>query len=173
MDQHAAYIGIGSNIGDRFSHLQEALRRMSELEGTTISAASRIYETEPVGEEEQNRFYNGVVLINTALEPEDLRRSCKKIEHELGRPETYRRWSPRVIDLDLLLYDNCTISTETLNIPHPELHRRKFVLVPLLDTGNPMHPIMKKSASELLASCPDPSVPIRIQQQLDIKKGHP
>jgi len=75
MDQHAAYIGIGSNIGDRFSHLQEALRRMSELEGTTISAASRIYETEPVGEEEQNRFYNGVVLINTALEPEDLRRS--------------------------------------------------------------------------------------------------
>jgi len=87
MDQHAAYIGIGSNIGDRFSHLQEALRRMSELEGTTISAASRIYETEPVGEEEQNRFYNGVVLINTALEPEDLRRSCKKLNTNSADPK--------------------------------------------------------------------------------------
>ncbi|HCD36657.1 MAG TPA: 2-amino-4-hydroxy-6-hydroxymethyldihydropteridine diphosphokinase [Chlorobium sp.] len=173
MEQHTAYIGIGSNIGDRFNHLQEALHRLSALEEITVSAASRIYETEPVGEEEQNRFYNGVILVSTTLEPEELRLRCKTIEQELGRPEIYRRWSPRVIDLDLLLYDDSTISTETLSIPHPELHRRKFVLVPLLDTGNPMHPVMKKKASELLASCPDPSVPIRIQKQLNIKKGRP
>ncbi|NQU46495.1 MAG: 2-amino-4-hydroxy-6-hydroxymethyldihydropteridine diphosphokinase [Chlorobium sp.] len=173
MERHTAYIGIGSNIGDRFSHLQEALHSLSAVEEITIAAASRVYETEPVGEEDQNRFYNGVILINTTLAAEELRLKCKTIEHELGRPETYRRWSPRVIDLDLLLYDNCIISTKTLSIPHAELHRRKFVLVPLLDTGNPLHPVLKKSARELLASCPDPSVPIRIQQQLNTTKGRP
>lgn len=161
-----AYIGTGSNVGDRFGNLQEALVRLAALPDTRLTAASPVYMTEPVGEEEQERFYNGVVELETALPPEELRRATKAIEQELGRPERYRRWSPRVIDLDILLYGNQVIESETLRIPHPELHRRKFVLVPLLDLANPLHPALKKTMLELLATSADPSVPVLLKRRL-------
>ncbi len=170
MTTHQVYIGIGSNIGDRLRYMQEAVRRLDTLQQTTVSAVSSIYMTEPVGESSQNRFYNGVLLLNTALPPEELRRECKIIEQELGRPENYERWSPRVIDLDILLYNLQCFKSETLSIPHRELHRRKFVLVPLLDLANPLHPEMQRSILQLLQLCTDRSVLIKTREKIDINK---
>ncbi|ABB23156.1 2-amino-4-hydroxy-6-hydroxymethyldihydropteridine diphosphokinase [Pelodictyon luteolum] len=166
MKLHTAYIGTGSNIGDRLSHLQEAVCRLGALPETKVLRASPVYMTEPVGEEEQERFYNGVVQIETGLTPENLRSATKAIEQELGRPERYRRWSPRVIDLDILLYADCIIETDTLRIPHPELHRRKFVLIPLLDIANPLHPVLRKTILQMLRTCGDRSVPVRLRERL-------
>ncbi len=170
MPMHSVFIGIGSNIGERLHHLQEAVDRLSQLDETTVSAVSSIYMTEPVGECEQNRFYNGVLQLETSLSPEELRRQCKTIEQELGRPDSYPRWSPRVIDLDILLYDNAIIQTETLSIPHPELHCRKFVLIPLLDIGNPQHPAIEQTILQLLECCTDRSVLIKTREKIRIKK---
>ncbi|MEI6756943.1 MAG: 2-amino-4-hydroxy-6-hydroxymethyldihydropteridine diphosphokinase [Chlorobium sp.] len=167
---HKVFIAIGSNIGERLHHLQEAVNQLALLDQTSVISASSIYMTEPVGEAGQNRFYNGVVLLDTSLAPEELRQQCKDIEQELGRPEIYPRWSPRVIDLDILLYDNLCISTETLSIPHPELHHRKFVLVPLLDIANPLHPSMQQTILQLLGKCSDRSVLIRLREKIEIKK---
>lgn len=170
MPMHKVFIGIGSNIGERLRHLQEAVDRLALLAETEVCAVSAIYMTEPVGESEQNRFYNGVLQIETSLEPEELRRQCKTIEQELGRPDAYPRWSPRVIDLDILLYDDLCLHTETLTIPHPELHCRKFVLIPLLDLANPLHPIMQQTILQMLESCSDRSVLIKTKERISIKK---
>ncbi len=170
MPMHNVFIGIGSNIGERLYHMQEAVDRLSLFEETMVSAVSSIYMTEPVGESEQNRFYNGVLQLETSLPPEELRRQCKTIEQELGRPDAYPRWSPRVIDLDILLYDDAIIQTETLSIPHPELHCRKFVLIPLLDLANPQHPALQQTILQLLESCSDRSVLIKTKEVVRIKK---
>ncbi|TLU87701.1 MAG: 2-amino-4-hydroxy-6-hydroxymethyldihydropteridine diphosphokinase [Chlorobium sp.] len=170
MPTHQVFIGIGSNIGKRLCYLQEAVDQLACLEETSLCAVSSVYMTEPIGVTEQNRFFNGVILLETGLAPEKLRQQCKTIEQELGRPVTYPRWSSRVIDLDILLYDNMCLHTETLVIPHPELHRRKFVLVPLLDIANPVHPVMQQSIRQILECCDDRSVLIRIKQTVEIKK---
>jgi len=167
---HKAFIGIGSNIGNRLHNLQQAIDRLTLLDGTTVRAISAIYITEPIGEIEQSRFYNGVTLLETPLSPEALRRQCKAIEQELGRPEAYLHWSPRVIDLDILLYDDLCLTTKTLTIPHPELQHRKFVLVPLLDLANPHHPNTKQSIRQMLDSCADRSVLIKTKEKIHIKK---
>ena len=169
MPSYNVFIGIGSNIGDRIHHLQDAVDLLAHLDETKICKVSSIYMTEPVGDSEQNRFYNGVVLLETSLPPEELRMQCKTIEQELGRPEAYLRWSPRVIDLDILLYGDICILTKTLSIPHPELHCRKFVLIPLLDIANPMHPAMQQSILQLLQCCSDRSVLIKIKESIRIK----
>lgn len=170
MPMHKVFIGIGSNIGERLHHLQEAVDRIALLAGTEVNEVSAIYMTEPVGESEQNRFFNGVVELETSLAPEELRRQCKTIEQELGRPDAYPRWSPRVIDLDILLYDELSLHTKTLTIPHPELHCRKFVLIPLLDLANPLHPTMHQTILHLLSCCSDRSVLIKLKERVRIKK---
>jgi len=167
MPLHKVFIGIGSNIGDRLRYLQEAVNRLVFLDKTSVSSVSPVYMTEPVGETSQNRFYNSVVLLETALLPEELRQHCKNIEQGLGRSEEYPRWSPRVIDLDILLYDNQIISTEALSIPHPQLQYRKFVLVPLLDIANPVYPITGQSIKQLLESCHDRSVLIKLREGIE------
>ncbi len=171
MAKHNVFIGIGSNIGERLQHLQEAVDRLSLLTDTAVLAVSAIYMTEPVGESEQKRFYNGVLQLETSLLPEELRRQCKIIEQELGRPDAYPRWSPRVIDLDILLCDDLIIKTETLSIPHPELHCRKFVLIPLLDIANPQHPALQQTILQLLQCCTDRSVLIKTRESVRIKKN--
>jgi len=170
MPMQKVFIGIGSNIGNRLAHLQEATDMLMKLDDTSVCAVSSIYITEPIGDTEQHRFYNGVLLLETSLSPEKLRRWCKTIEQELGRPHSYPRWSPRVIDLDILLYDDLCLRTESLSIPHPELQHRKFVLVPLLDIANPLHPETGKSISQLLECCKDPSVLIQTKEKTMIKK---
>ncbi|NTV93466.1 MAG: 2-amino-4-hydroxy-6-hydroxymethyldihydropteridine diphosphokinase [Chlorobiaceae bacterium] len=172
MHLQTVFLGIGSNIGDRMLHLEKAIQRLAGIPEIDVIAVSRIYITEPVGITEQNRFYNGVVKLATSILPEDLRKQCKTIEQEIGRPEHYQRWSPRVIDLDILLYGNLCCNTETLTIPHPELHRRKFVLVPLLDLDNPEHPLLHCPISGLLKTCEDHSVLIRTKSIIATPMPH-
>ncbi|MEI8102655.1 MAG: 2-amino-4-hydroxy-6-hydroxymethyldihydropteridine diphosphokinase [Chlorobium sp.] len=167
---HEVYIGIGSNIGNRLINLQGAIDLLNELDKTSVNEVSAIYMTEPIGEAEQRRFYNGVILLETSLSPEELRRQCKTIEQKLGRPANYPRWSPRAIDLDILLYDDLCLNTETLSIPHPELEQRKFVLVPLLDIANPLHPKTGKTIRQHLGCSKDQSVLIKTKEHIRIKK---
>ena len=166
MEPVTAYIGIGSNVGDRLAWLQQAVDHLSRMLDTMVTGVSRVYMTEPFGDPDQERYFNAVVAVETSLEPAELRAHCKTIEFELGRPDHYRRWSPRTIDLDILLYGDHCIENELLVIPHAEMHRRKFVLVPLLDIANPMHPRLHQPIAKLLKSCEDLSVPVRLVQKL-------
>ncbi|HHE32092.1 MAG TPA: 2-amino-4-hydroxy-6-hydroxymethyldihydropteridine diphosphokinase [Chlorobaculum parvum] len=170
MEQVTAYIGIGSNVGDRLAYLQGAVDRLAKLELTSVTSVSRVYMTEPFGDPDQERYFNAVAAIETVLDPTELRSACKAIERDLGRPDEYQRWSPRTIDLDILLYGDLCIETELLSIPHAEMHRRKFVLVPLLDIANPEHPRLLRPIAELLKSCGDSSVPVRLAKKLKISR---
>jgi 2-amino-4-hydroxy-6-hydroxymethyldihydropteridine diphosphokinase len=170
MNGHVVYIGIGSNVGNRLENLQRAIDMIDLIPKTAVRAVSRVYMTEPVGVTDQDRFFNAVIEAVTVLSPESLREHCKAIENRLGRPEQYIRWSPRIIDLDLLLYDDICLNTGQLVIPHIELHHRKFVLIPLLDLGNPVHPMLRLHIADLLKSCGDASVPVRLLETLKCKK---
>lgn len=125
-----AYLGIGSNIGDKYSNIQKAIRLLGQAPGTTVRAVSSIYETEPWGTINQENYYNLVAELDTALDPYNLLRICQEIEDNMGRKRT-ERWGPRIIDLDILLYDNLILQSEKLIIPHPYLEVREFVLAPL------------------------------------------
>ena len=124
-----AYLGLGSNLGDRADYLKKAVEALASS-GIKIEAISRIYETEPWGVEEQPEFWNQVVEVETILEPLELLHVCQEIEQRLGR-ERHEHWGPRTIDIDLLIYDNRFSKSEELMLPHPFLEERAFVLTPL------------------------------------------
>jgi 2-amino-4-hydroxy-6-hydroxymethyldihydropteridine diphosphokinase len=127
------YLGLGSNVGDRRSHLQAAVGALKRR-AVTVQASSSVYETEPVGEvTDQPDFLNACLRIHTALSPERLLEACKAIERELGRPPGGPRHGPRPIDLDLLLLADRREASHRLRLPHPEIATRRFVLVPLLE----------------------------------------
>jgi 2-amino-4-hydroxy-6-hydroxymethyldihydropteridine diphosphokinase len=127
------YLGLGSNVGDRESHLRAAIGMLREG-GVEVEAISSTYETEPVGEVlDQGDFLNAAVRIRTELEPEALLDLCKEIEVARGRALDAPRHSPRPLDVDLLLLGDLELSTERLTLPHPEVSRRRFVLAPLLE----------------------------------------
>jgi 2-amino-4-hydroxy-6-hydroxymethyldihydropteridine diphosphokinase len=147
---HIAFIGIGSNLGDKITHCEKAIIEILNLDRHRLIARSSLYYTRPIGYTAQDWFVNGVVKIETDLEPLDLHRMLKAVEQKLGRKETFQ-WGPRVIDLDLLFFDDLEIDTEDLQIPHPRLHERQFVLIPLTEIDpNFIHPVFKKTAGELL-----------------------
>ena len=150
-----AYIGFGSNVGDRLGNITRALQLIANHRAVTITKKSRLYETEPVGYEKQTWFLNGVIEIKTSLSPSKLLRFLKHIEHRVGRKKTVR-WGPREIDLDILLYNHVYIDTLGLTIPHPHMHERGFVLVPLAEISpQVVHPILQKNAQQLLAKIAD------------------
>jgi 2-amino-4-hydroxy-6-hydroxymethyldihydropteridine diphosphokinase len=127
------YLGLGSNVGDRESHLRAAVEMLRER-GVEVEAVSSTYETEPVGEVlDQADFLNAAIRIRTALEPEALLDLCKEIEVARGRALDAPRHSPRPLDVDLLLLGDLELSTERLTLPHPEVSSRRFVLAPLLE----------------------------------------
>jgi 2-amino-4-hydroxy-6-hydroxymethyldihydropteridine diphosphokinase len=129
----SAYLGLGSNVGDRQAHLRAAIAMLSASD-VEVEAVSSAYETEPVGEVlDQPDFLNAVVRARTALEPEALLDLCKEIEAERGRAFDAPRHSPRALDVDLLLLGDIELSTDRLTLPHPEVTSRRFVLVPLLE----------------------------------------
>ena len=127
------YLGLGSNVGDRESHLRGAIEDLRG-HGVEVEAVSSLYETEPVGEIlDQPDFLNAAVRIRTSLEPEELLDVCKAIEAEHGRAFGGPRHGPRPIDIDLLLLGEVELSTDRLTLPHPEVTSRRFVLLPLLE----------------------------------------
>ena len=128
------YLGLGSNVGDRESHLRPGDRGPARRTAVAVEAVSSLYETEPVGEIlDQPDFLNAAVRVRTALEPEELLDVCKAIEAEHGRVFGGPRHGPRPIDIDLLLLGDIEMSTERLTLPHPEVTSRRFVLEPLLE----------------------------------------
>lgn len=144
------YIGFGSNIGDRLSHIQKALDTLSKTEGIILQRISSIYATDPVGYETQAQFLNGVAAIQTTLSPLSLLHTLKNIETAIGRRHRIR-WGQREIDLDILIYGDLCIQTEKLVIPHPEMHLRGFVLVPLEEIAPDfVHPVFQESIQTLL-----------------------
>ena len=140
-----AFIGLGSNLGDREANLRAALEHLAHAPETTVVRASSLYDTEPVGVEEQPHFLNAVAQLETQLTPHQLLWNLMLIEKRLGRVRN-QRWGPRTIDLDLLLYGGVVIEESDLVVPHPELTRRSFVLVPLVELDPLLvHPVTGES----------------------------
>lgn len=127
-----AYVGLGSNLGDRAFFIREALRFLNEVPGVKVTRVAPVYHTAPVGFTDQNWFLNTVAEVETSLPPQDLLAALLAIEKRLGRVRG-RRWGPRTIDLDLLLYGDERIATPELTVPHPRLTGRAFAVVPLAD----------------------------------------
>ena len=148
--RHIAYIGIGSNLGDKVYQCQKAISEILKADHHKLLAKSSFFKTKPIGYTSQDWFVNGVIKIETDLEPLELLRLLKDTESRLGRKETFR-WGPRAIDLDILLFDEQEIQMEELQIPHPLLQERQFVLIPLAEIDRSLiHPVLKKSIGELL-----------------------
>jgi 2-amino-4-hydroxy-6-hydroxymethyldihydropteridine diphosphokinase len=144
-----AYIGIGSNLGYREENCERAIKLLI-ANGITVTKRSSMTETEPWGVKEQPNFINMAVEIKTGLTPDELLRLLKNIEVDVGRLPT-SHWGPRIIDLDILLYDDVIMKTPDLEIPHPGLSEREFVLKPLAEIApDKIHPVLKKSVKKLL-----------------------
>ncbi|MGH2752642.1 MAG: 2-amino-4-hydroxy-6-hydroxymethyldihydropteridine diphosphokinase [Actinomycetota bacterium] len=128
-----AYIGVGSNVGERSDFCRRAVSTLDDTPDVRVTATSGLYETTPVGGPPQRSFINLVARLETAMGPRTLLGVCKEIERILGREPSDIRWGPRVVDLDLLTFGDEKVSDEDLEIPHPLMTRRRFVLVPLLE----------------------------------------
>jgi len=152
------YLSLGSNMGDRMGHLRMAADLITKNIGN-IAKKSHLYDTQPWGNTEQDSFLNQVVMVNTTLDPRDILKEITQIEREMGRArKDSDKWGPRQIDIDILLYGKRIIRDKGLEIPHPELHKRAFVLVPLMELAPEYeHPILKQQIDELFMACEDPS----------------
>jgi 2-amino-4-hydroxy-6-hydroxymethyldihydropteridine diphosphokinase len=143
------YIGIGSNLGNRQKNCLRAIELLGKR-GVIIKESSSMYETEPWGIKDQPKFINMAVEIETGLTPNELLNILKDIESEIGRKKSFT-WGPRIIDLDILLFDNIILNEDNLKIPHPLLHERDFVLSPLCEIAPDIkHPLLKLSMDELM-----------------------
>lgn len=128
-----AWLGLGSNLQQPVAQLKDAIGKLGSTEGVEILRASRLYRTPPWGDESQDDFINAVVQIETSLDPIPLLHGLQSIENEMGRQRSERRWGPRLIDIDLLLYGDLQCHLQELELPHPRMHERAFVLVPLCE----------------------------------------
>jgi 2-amino-4-hydroxy-6-hydroxymethyldihydropteridine diphosphokinase len=144
-----AYIGIGSNLGNRQENCLRAIELLQK-KGIIVKKRSSLYETEPWGVKDQPLFLNMAIEAETKLNPEALLRILKDVEKEVGRKESLK-WGPRIIDLDILLIDNIILNEDNLKIPHPLMHKRDFVLLPLCEIAPDIkHPLFKLSIGDLL-----------------------
>ena len=148
------YLLLGSNLGKRDKNLETALKHIHERIGT-VTKKSRIYQTEPWGERDQEDFLNQALEVDTKLKPKKILEKIAEIERLMEREETYK-WGPREIDIDILTYGDEMISEMDLTIPHPFLHERRFTLIPLSELAPDLfHPIMGATILDLLLECED------------------
>jgi 2-amino-4-hydroxy-6-hydroxymethyldihydropteridine diphosphokinase len=155
--EHTVYIGIGSNLGDRMQNTCDAIRSLENHPGIRVVSVSHFYETEPLTlkDQKQNWYLNCVIKVKTSLNAVRLFKIMQEIEIGLGRSRL-QKWEPRTIDLDLLFFDGDIIRSKSLVVPHPELHRRRFVLEPLAEiAANLIHPIKGISIRALLKELKD------------------
>lgn len=152
-----AYVGLGSNLGDRAGHLLLGVRGMLDA-GLRVARLSSVYETEPVDVTDQPAFLNAAAELVVPLpSPEQLLARLLRVEYALGRRRARRR-GPRTLDLDLLVYGEEVRATDLLTLPHPRLHLRRFALAPLAELApEALHPLLHESFAQLLRACPDPS----------------
>jgi len=152
--KHRAYIGIGSNMGDKRWHCLSAMDLLSEISGTTIVKRSSLYKSEAIGPGVQDWYVNAVVEIETSLPPQELLAALHVIEMQHARQRTVV-WGPRTLDLDILFYDGLILSETQLTLPHPEAHQRHFVLMPLHEIAPRLiHPVFKETIANLLRDTP-------------------
>jgi len=149
-----AYIGLGSNLEQPIAQIQSAFQALSELPKSRLSCRSRLYRTPPLGPSGQPDYVNGVAVLETLLEPISLLDGLQAIEQTHGRRRDGERWGPRTLDLDILLYGEQAMNSERLTLPHPEMHKRGFVLIPLADCAPPELSVPGRGRlDELLLSC--------------------
>ena len=157
---HDAFLGLGSNLGDRAAMLRAALQAIAALPHTKLTSASTIYETAPMGPQDQRAYLNMAARVQTPLAPGALADALQRIELNLGRAplEQRQHWGPREIDIDILLYDDRVIDEPGLTIPHPGMHDRWFVLKPLSQIAPQLvHPTLKRTIAELLRDIAAPA----------------
>jgi len=148
-ETNTAYIGVGSNLGDKLQNCCKAIDLIDNIENCTVKTQSGFYRTEPVGVASQDWYVNGVIRVETGLSAQDLLRSLLSIETDMGRVRK-QRWESRIIDLDILLYGHHVIDEKNLTIPHPRMHIRKFVLMPMVQLDPDLvHPVLGRTMSEL------------------------
>ena len=151
MNEHIVYLALGSNLGNRAANLKEALSSLPpQME---VEAKSKVYETPPWGYADQEKFLNQALKVKTYLEPELLLKHLKRLEVALGRKASFQN-GPRLIDMDILFYDDLVFESPALVIPHPGAHERGFVLLPMMDIAPDfIHPVKQKSVRDLIAGC--------------------
>lgn len=150
-----AYLSLGSNRGNRANNLKNAAKWLLQKAGT-ITLASSIYETQPWKMNDETNFFNQVLLLETALAPSVLMDAILQIESDMGRIRTPKKYQPRIIDIDILFFNNEIINTHQLHIPHPLMHLRMFILKPLAEIAPEyIHPLYKKNIQKLLSECQD------------------
>jgi 2-amino-4-hydroxy-6-hydroxymethyldihydropteridine diphosphokinase len=160
---HRALIGIGSNIGVAAENCEKAIALINNSESINVSVQSSLYESEPIGNENQAWFVNATIEIHTTLTPEGLLQLLLNIEQQLGRIRK-EKWGPMIIDLDILDYEGIIMDSKILTLPHPEMAKRRFVLEPLSEiAGETVHPLEKKKIFDLLKELPKIPVVKKLQ----------
>lgn len=152
-----AYIGFGANLGNREATFEQALNALGNLPGTTVNGCSRLYETEPVGlSDDGSTFLNAAIRLETELSPRELMEWMRRIERDLGKAPDHKSDLSRIIDLDLLLYEQETIVEEDITVPHPRMHVRGFVLIPLAEIAPGVrHTTIDCTVADLILRLPE------------------
>jgi len=164
--EHSVFIGLGSNQGEKIKICEQTIKEiLSQTEGLLLSRSSWYY-SEPWGNEDQDWFVNGVIQIKTELRPDELLTKFKKIEKRLGRTNR-EKWGPRFIDIDILFYDDLFLESPEIEIPHPRIWERNFVLIPFAEIASQfVHPVFKKTIKELLRTSSDRKKVLKVSEEL-------
>ena len=163
MQMHRAILSLGSNLGDKLAYLRRGLALLESSGAAYICLRSRFFRTRPVDYLDQDWFVNAAVAVKTPLTPQALLAELKAIKRQVGRRQKSVRFGPRELDMDIVLYDDLIMESDDLVIPHPRMHKRRFVLVPICDIDPEiMHPRLQKSMAVLLSELDDPAQEVEV-----------